>query len=160
MAFGHARRQPSDENLHEWRKRLKDLLYQLRLLQAAWPTVLGAYVQEAHRLADLLGDDHDLTVLISVLRDSAGPATLLPTSADPLIELAAQRRANCRPKPGRWASASTANHPRPFAGASWASCKLPDLGPSGPTQCWNALLSRSRRAEPRTQRRSPRRAKF
>lgn len=93
LAFGHARRQPSDENLHEWRKRLKDLLYQLRLLQAAWPTVLGAYVQEAHRLADLLGDDHDLTVLIAVLRDSAGPATLLPTSADPLIELAAQRRA-------------------------------------------------------------------
>jgi CHAD domain-containing protein len=51
------------EGLHEWRKRVKDLWYHARLLQDAWPGPLGALVDEAHALSDLLGDDHDLGVL-------------------------------------------------------------------------------------------------
>lgn len=96
-AFWRAQRQPSVENLHEWRKRAKDLLYQLRLLQAAWPTVLEAYVRQAHRLADLLGEDHDLAVLISVMCDSAGPAGQVAT-ADSVIELAERRRLEVQAK--------------------------------------------------------------
>jgi CHAD domain-containing protein len=96
-AFGRAQRQPSVENLHEWRKRTKDLQYQLRLLRAAWPTVLAAYVQQAHRLADLLGDDHDLAVLISVISDSAEAAGQVPT-ADSVIELAERRRLELQTK--------------------------------------------------------------
>ena len=90
-AFGRAQARPSVENLHEWRKRAKDLQYQLRLLQAAWPTVIAAYVQQAHRLSDLLGDDHDLAVLVSVISDSAAIAGQVPT-ADSVIELAERRR--------------------------------------------------------------------
>lgn len=62
---------PSPENVHDWRKRVKDLWYQLRLLQDAWPTVLKASAAEAHGLADLLGDHHDLSVLVATARDDA-----------------------------------------------------------------------------------------
>ena len=49
-----------DETLHEWRKRVKDMWYSLRLLQASWPPVLEVLAKEAHHLSELLGDHHDL----------------------------------------------------------------------------------------------------
>ena len=55
--------------MHEWRKRVKDLWYHLRLLHDVWPAALAGPEQEAHALSDLLGDHHDLTVLIEELRD-------------------------------------------------------------------------------------------
>jgi CYTH domain-containing protein/CHAD domain-containing protein len=58
---------PDPELVHEWRKRTKDLWYDLRLVRRAWPPVLGATVDSAHQLSDLLGDHHDLTVLAADL---------------------------------------------------------------------------------------------
>ncbi|MGN6586925.1 MAG: CHAD domain-containing protein [Solirubrobacterales bacterium] len=52
-----------EEDFHEWRKRAKDLWYELRLLEVAWPQVLGANAKEAHRLAELLGEHHDFAAL-------------------------------------------------------------------------------------------------
>ena len=49
--------------VHQWRKRVKDLWYQLRLLRDAWKQGLGGPVDELDRLADLLGDFNDLAVL-------------------------------------------------------------------------------------------------
>jgi CHAD domain-containing protein len=60
---------PIADNVHEWRKRTKDLWYQLRVLRDAWRPVLGETVGQAHELADLLGDHHDLAVLADDLRD-------------------------------------------------------------------------------------------
>ena len=57
------RSDPSVEALHEWRKRVKELWYHHTLLRKAWPPVMSAVADEAHALADLLGDDHDLAVL-------------------------------------------------------------------------------------------------
>jgi CHAD domain-containing protein len=54
---------PQAENVHEWRKRAKDLWYQLRVVREAWPELLGATADQAHELSDLLGDHHDLAVL-------------------------------------------------------------------------------------------------
>ena len=51
------------ENVHEWRKRSKDLWYQLRIVREAWPQPLEATGDQAHELADLLGDHHDLAIL-------------------------------------------------------------------------------------------------
>jgi CHAD domain-containing protein len=55
--------EPSDEHLHEWRKRAKDLWHALQILSAAAPKRMKARAKRAHRLSDLLGDDHDLAVL-------------------------------------------------------------------------------------------------
>jgi CHAD domain-containing protein len=58
----------SAENVHAWRKRAKDLFYQLRIVQDAWPAVIGESVNQTHALADLLGEHHDLAVLREDLR--------------------------------------------------------------------------------------------
>jgi len=66
--------EPRAENVHEWRKRAKDLWYQLRIVREAWPSLLGETAEQAHELADLLGDHHDLAVLADDLasRDEIG----------------------------------------------------------------------------------------
>lgn len=57
-----------EADFHQWRKRAKDLWYELRLLSDAWPGPLGATAEEAHQLSELLGDHHDLAVLREDLR--------------------------------------------------------------------------------------------
>jgi CHAD domain-containing protein len=66
-AFRHAREDRSLESLHEWRKRVKDLWYHLRLLQPVCGRVVRGQVKTASRLADVLGGDHDLAVLNTTL---------------------------------------------------------------------------------------------
>jgi CHAD domain-containing protein len=73
--FRDARKEPSDEALHEWRKRSKDFWYHLRLVRRAWPDVMTATADEAHELSDRLGDDHDLVVLAADLEDARPPLT-------------------------------------------------------------------------------------
>lgn len=53
----------SPANLHEWRKQVKYLWHQLQALQPLWPGPIGELADQAHQLADYLGDDHDLSVL-------------------------------------------------------------------------------------------------
>ena len=74
--FRAARRQPTVDGLHEWRKRVKDLWYHAALLEEAWPRPLKALGQEAHALADLLGDDHDLGVLVERFGAQEWPASV------------------------------------------------------------------------------------
>ena len=54
---------PCPETLHEWRKRVKDLWYQVRLLRPLWPEQICATASELKTLSDLLGNDHDLVML-------------------------------------------------------------------------------------------------
>jgi CHAD domain-containing protein len=63
------RSRASAESVHEWRKRVKDLTYQLRIVRKAWPETIDEMASRAHELADLLGDHHDLTVLAADLRE-------------------------------------------------------------------------------------------
>jgi CHAD domain-containing protein len=81
---------PTDESLHDWRKREKDLWYHLRLLRDGWPEALGPAADEAHRLADLLGDEHDLVVLTAYLESDA--ATVRGPQRAHLQKLIAKRR--------------------------------------------------------------------
>ncbi len=61
LALARAKR--SNERLHEWRKQVKYLWHQLQLLKPLWPGLVGELADQAHQLADYLGDDHDLAVL-------------------------------------------------------------------------------------------------
>jgi CYTH domain-containing protein len=66
-ALRRARKRPTDERLHEWRKNVKTLWYQIRLLERAAPSVLAPLVAQFDDLAEALGDDHDLSVLVARL---------------------------------------------------------------------------------------------
>ena len=72
---------PSTENVHRWRKRVKDHWYQLRILRQAWPGPLGETVAAAHELTELLGDHHDLAVLAADLRTRTGLGDTAPFEA-------------------------------------------------------------------------------
>jgi CHAD domain-containing protein len=70
-SFRAAMRDPSDESLHEWRKRAKDHWYHLRLVRNGWKPLLRTTAEEAEQLSDLLGDDHDLAVLRASLEHAS-----------------------------------------------------------------------------------------
>lgn len=82
----------TDEQIHAWRKRVKDLWYDVRLVKPAWPQVLGPTAEEVHRLSDLLGDHHDLSVLVAHL-DELG---LAPDDRDALVAWATARQGRLR----------------------------------------------------------------
>lgn len=71
-ALKQVRSDPSAENIHAWRKRTKDLWYQLRIVRDAWPGPLGETVEQAHELAEHLGEHHDLAVLAADLHERPG----------------------------------------------------------------------------------------
>lgn len=51
------------DELHEWRKRVKEHWYHLQLLRDVWPAIMKPYAAELQTLSRLLGDHHDLHVL-------------------------------------------------------------------------------------------------
>lgn len=64
-AMRRAQAEPTDENLHDWRKRVKDLWHAEEILRPASPKKMKKLAKRTHVLADLLGDDHDLAELRS-----------------------------------------------------------------------------------------------
>jgi len=67
--FKAVRENPTVEGLHDWRKRAKELWYHQSLLRSLWPPVMQAVGDQAHELADRLGDDHDLAILADWIRE-------------------------------------------------------------------------------------------
>lgn len=64
----HMRRSPSVPQLHELRKRVKDQLYQLRLLVSLSPKSLRTEALDFDQLGQLLGEYHDLANLREGIR--------------------------------------------------------------------------------------------
>ena len=58
---------PEETAFHEWRKRVKDLGYQMQTLRDLWPPVLKRLRSELDKLGDLLGKEPDLTVVRNAL---------------------------------------------------------------------------------------------
>jgi CHAD domain-containing protein len=67
---------PEPENFHAWRKRVKDLWYQLRILQPLNRMVLTEMAHDAEVLGELLGCEHDLAFLWARLEKESGDAAL------------------------------------------------------------------------------------
>ena len=80
---------PSVENLHEWRKRVKDLGYQIRLLRPIWEGMFDALANEFEKLADYLSDDHDLALLRQRMVQNPSEGR---TTVKTLVALIDQRR--------------------------------------------------------------------
>ena len=62
-ALARARKHPLPENYHEWRKRVKDHWYHVRLLEGVWDDTMPAYERRLKDLETWLGEDHNLVVL-------------------------------------------------------------------------------------------------
>jgi CHAD domain-containing protein len=81
-----ARRQPSSEHFHEWRKQVKKFWHQLRLLCPVWPAAARGLIDRLEHLGELLGKEHDLSLLKQFIQahgaDEAGETAVL----DRLIE--------------------------------------------------------------------------
>lgn len=51
------------ENVHEWRKRVKNLWYSMRILSNLWPEIMSPLVTLLGKLSDILGDTNDMFLL-------------------------------------------------------------------------------------------------
>lgn len=58
-----SRRAATMASLHAWRRSTKRYWHVLEVFQPVRPHRLGAALREAHRISDLLGEDHDLALL-------------------------------------------------------------------------------------------------
>ena len=71
-AMSVAKRHAAPETFHEWRKRVKDHWYHVRLLESLWTEVLQARESSLKDLETWLGDDHNLVVLREKLQATPG----------------------------------------------------------------------------------------
>jgi CHAD domain-containing protein len=86
---------PSDERFHEWRKRAKEHRYHLELLRDLWPAQVKARRAQVRTLGDLLGEEHDLSVLRATLSTES---ERFGACAGLLRALAARQQAELRAK--------------------------------------------------------------
>lgn len=57
-----------DHNLHEWRKQVKYLWYQLVILTPLWPEILTPLCKQVQTLSQLLGKHHDYFIFANTLQ--------------------------------------------------------------------------------------------
>ncbi|MDQ3396995.1 MAG: CHAD domain-containing protein [Deinococcota bacterium] len=112
-SLAKAAKHPSDETFHDWRKQVKYLWHGLQVLEPLWPEVLERSAEESHKLADLLGDDHDLAVLEQTLRGEPESFTDGAT-LEALSTLIAARRYYLQAEAKRLGARLYAEKPRAF----------------------------------------------
>jgi CHAD domain-containing protein len=115
-AFEIAQREGDGEHLHEWRKQTKYLRNGADLLTDAGARGLKRLSKHAERIADQLGEEHDLAVLERSLRARGGDI-----DAPELIARLAQRRRSLQARALRRGEKVFAQRPQEFS----AAVKLP-----------------------------------
>ena len=129
-AMAKARKRPSPEELHEWRKHVKYHLYHLLLLKPAAPRMLAAPARLARVLSEGLGDHHDL----SVLRDRVMDTGILtdPRERDRFVGLIEARKDALMAEAFRRGAILYAETPKALArrigvywGAYWSNTSVP-----------------------------------
>ncbi len=90
-------KEPSADNFHQMRKRVKDHWYHVRLLENLWTDMMSAYEKSLKDLETWLGDDHNLAVLRD--RVMAEPAFYgKPKDIELLLELIEKQQKELRDK--------------------------------------------------------------
>jgi len=64
LGKAHDDEDPPVELFHEWRKQVKYHWFHVKLLEGSWSAVLGEHAVAARDLSEVLGDEHDLSVLL------------------------------------------------------------------------------------------------
>lgn len=117
----YAYEEPTDENFHDLRKAVQWHWRQMSLLSKAWPDEFAVRAHAARELSQLLGDDHDLAVLIAAATKS--PA-MTDEQKDAAIALCRQQQQLLRGAAEYRAKRLFAEKPQAFVGrvASYWRC--------------------------------------
>jgi CHAD domain-containing protein len=113
--FAMAVDQPSVENFHEWRKEVKCLWYQIRILKPIWPKMMERFADELEVLGDYLSDDHDLAILRERVLEHAGQLDDR-AALETLVALIDQRRGELQVEATRLGTRVYGEKPRAFVG--------------------------------------------
>jgi CHAD domain-containing protein len=144
-AMRDAQRQPSAERMHTWRKRVKDLWYHERFLAPAGGPAVRGQVKDLHRLADVLGDHHDLGVLGRRLTDDP---LHVAADVDGIIGLIGYRQAELEGQALSLGSRVYAEKPGAFVRRMRSAWRAGRALESGSDQPRPAELARATRAHP------------
>jgi hypothetical protein len=94
---------------HDWRKYVQRHWRQCQLLRAAWPAALDARIALASELSEIIGEDHDLAVLIAFVQHNRailGAPDELCAFIKACERRQTQLRADARPRGARLYAAS------------------------------------------------------
>ncbi len=98
---------------HDWRKAVKDHGYHLRLLRDALPDQLKQSGKLTAQLGELLGDDHDLTILSQIIR-KIPRETISAADADAALSVLQRQSQKLREQALELGSELFADRPRDF----------------------------------------------
>jgi CHAD domain-containing protein len=74
--------EPIAYNLHEWRKKVKYMYYQVQILKPVLPEAFITYESRLDKLSEYLGTDHDLAELeYSLARNKPAPGSIRKTTS-------------------------------------------------------------------------------
>lgn len=82
---------PGVDGFHEWRKQVKHLLYQTRVLRPLWGKVMKTLNAQLKTLSEYLSEDHDLAILREKIADQLDDVENR-TEIEALVALIDQRR--------------------------------------------------------------------
>jgi CHAD domain-containing protein len=102
-----AAERPTAQNFHDWRKQVKYHANQLALLSSVAPEIFRGYRNVADKLAETLGQHHDLDMLLEAL-------VHLQLAEHRLVEAIGKRRARLEAKAFRLGHELTAERPTDF----------------------------------------------
>ncbi|MEZ5924772.1 MAG: CHAD domain-containing protein [Hyphomicrobiaceae bacterium] len=93
-AMRKAYRSGADEDFHDWRKHVQRHWRHMQLFEAAWPDEIAVRIGAARQVSELLGDDHDLWMLVSDLE--ADKHRTAPGRRQRMIALGRDRQAELK----------------------------------------------------------------
>ena len=111
-AYAAAYENPSDESFHDLRKTVQWHWRQMALLSRAWPDYFKVRVDAARELSQILGDEHDLSLLRASV---AARDDLTLDQHGPIIRLARARQEELRHEALSRAELLLFEPPKPFA---------------------------------------------
>ena len=112
-AMARAFRKSRDEDFHEWRKHMQRHWRHMQLLESVWPEEIAARTKAARDLSALLGDDHDLWMLLGYLSEAKLP--LAQSKRQRIAELGRDMQSELRRRARAIGEQLYAEKPRPFA---------------------------------------------
>jgi CHAD domain-containing protein len=117
-------------DFHEWRKRTKYLWYEIQLVENCWPEPLKALRDQLKALASILGDEHDLTVIQTTLKDNIHQFEDTET-LHPFIGVLQGWQIELRLAARQSGARLFAEKPKQFAGrlqTYWETCEIENQG--------------------------------